>query len=232
MSCRERVVLFPHAGGLAYSYYKLAKSIETKTGIPASVYEYAGHGEKLQMKPCCIFYEMIQMIVKELRKYVPAEGYYLFGHSMGAYIALEVAKQLQADGIPVKGLYVSGVTSPYYQKRADQEINDQNIIRYLKILDSLPEEIMEKESLKEIYMDMIRNDFILLNSYQVENLQSRPFPKLLVLYGLEDPVIDEKRIEEWADLDAEYFDIISYEGNHFYLFGQEDRIGNDICRWM
>ena len=180
MSCHKRMVLFPHAGGLAYSYYKLAKSIETKTGIPVSVYEYAGHGEKIRMKPCCIFCEMIRMIVKELREYLPADDYYLFGHSMGAYIALEVAKQLQAEGIPVKGLYVSGVTSPYYQKREDREINDQNIIRYLKILDSLPEEIMGKESLREIYMDMIRNDFILLNSYQAENLQSRPFPKLLV----------------------------------------------------
>ncbi|MDD3361804.1 MAG: thioesterase domain-containing protein [Hespellia sp.] len=232
MSCIEKFIFFPHAGGLAYSYYKLAHVIEKNTGISTFVYEYAGRGERQKEAAFTDFKTAIESILQDIFENYPADKYYLFGHSMGSYIAMEVAKSMMDDGKNVSTLFVSGLTSPSYEKVDSKEINDENIMRYLKMFNSIPDEIVGKESLRKMYMNIIRNDFVLLNSYTECQKQTEPFKKLIVLYGMEDPVIKEEKLEEWAELENEYFDIVSYSGDHFYIFGQEDELGMDICGWM
>ncbi|MFR3729694.1 thioesterase II family protein [Lacrimispora sp.] len=232
MSCVKKIIFFPHAGGLAYSYFKLARKVEENTGISTSVYEYAGRGERQKEAAFIDFKAAIESIHQDIYKNFPADNYIFFGHSMGSYIALEVAKYMMNEGKNVNALFVSGLTSPNFKKIDVNKMNDENIMRYLKVLNKNRGEIVEKESLKKMYMNIIKNDFLLINSYIECHKQTKPFKKLIVLYGLEDPLIKEEKLEEWTKLENEHFDIATYAGNHFYIFGKEEELGKDICGWI
>lgn len=68
MSCVKKIIFFPHAGGLAYSYFKLARKVEENTGISTSVYEYAGRGERQKEAAFIDFKTAIESILQDIYK--------------------------------------------------------------------------------------------------------------------------------------------------------------------
>src|SRR5262249_42750474 len=103
---RIRLFCFPYAGSSAQIFHgwqqDLPRTIEvTPVHLP-------GRGKRIREKPFTELTALAEVLTGEISPHVD-KPYALFGHSLGAIIAFEVARGLRRRGLPLpRRLFVSG----------------------------------------------------------------------------------------------------------------------------
>ncbi len=100
------VMLYP-LQGLAYCFLDFSKNWSESSGIIAFQYQ-----EDLKVKSMG---ELAKVYVKYLTTYFPEKRYHFLGYSFGAYLAFEMAKICQVNGIFYESLAVFDV-APRFKK--------------------------------------------------------------------------------------------------------------------
>jgi surfactin synthase thioesterase subunit len=133
--------------------------------------------------------------------------YALFGHSMGALIAFEVALRLDASpGEKPSLLLVSGRAAPHSRPREKtvHQLPDDDFIRHLQEINGTEPEIFENRSLLNILLPVLRADFTVCETYV-----SRPGRQLtcpiISFGGLDDREVAEADVAAWSNLSAADF---------------------------
>lgn len=205
--------MFSHAGGQA-SYFNFLKNDQTYNLWP---YEYPGHGSKIQEEKYTDFDQACQLIAKDLAK-KDLDNLLLFGHSMGAYIAHQVAYILEKEyKKPILAVIVSGQIPPSLHKKSGIEnIEKQEFMKYLSELGGMDDEVLSNEEFMEVLLPIIRDDYILLDSYRSDKALAIQTP-LYVFVGLEDEELIERDLAEWEAFSKNFGKIYYLQGDHFYL---------------
>lgn len=94
------VVLFPHAGGGA-SAYRLLSAALTEAGARVLIVQYPGRQDRAAEPHPGSLSGLAQGAVADLRPQLDGGPLTLFGHSMGAIVAFEAVRALEAAGITV-----------------------------------------------------------------------------------------------------------------------------------
>lgn len=106
-----RLICVPYAGGTASVY----RGWETALGADVRVVPVAlpGRGPRLRERPYSAMHPLARDLAEALVDCELAHDYALFGHSMGALLAYEVACELRARGHETpRHLFVSGSAAP------------------------------------------------------------------------------------------------------------------------
>jgi surfactin synthase thioesterase subunit len=90
-----RLVCFPHAGGSAPFYLPMAAALSP--GVDVVAIQYPGRQERRAERPIADLMVLADRICDVLGGQ-PEMPMTFFGHSMGALVAFEVARRLEADG--------------------------------------------------------------------------------------------------------------------------------------
>lgn len=147
----------------------------------------------------------------------------LFGHSMGALIAWELAQALQARGAAAPSLLVvSGHGCPlnpeHYADLLDTR-DDSFIDEVSRRYGGIPAPILADRSLLQFFLPLLRADFRLVASHR-----AGPRPpldcSLLVLGGRDDPHADAAKLRQWSTCTRGAFAMRQFDGDHFYLAHQ------------
>lgn len=146
-----RVICFPHAGGSASYFRRLAKMLPADTEVLAV--QYPGRGNRLREQPIA----SVPLLAEGIASALPASDKQdvLFGHSLGGHIAFEVAQRL-----PVRKLVVSGIVAP--SKVVDlgyRLLNEAEGIERIAALGGLPPEILDDPSALSALFPVLRSDF-------------------------------------------------------------------------
>ena len=146
----------------------------------------------------------------------------LFGHSMGASIALELARALNSDpattSVPMTGLIVSARICPGRPPKRPpiHRLQDRDFIRELGGLGGTAAEVLSSTELMELMLPLLRADFALVETYR-----AGPMPKLsvpiLALYGTRDSTTEVQDMEGWKQITTGDARLEPIEGDHFYL---------------
>lgn len=153
----------------------------------------------------------------------------LFGHSLGAFLAYEVAWFLEQSGTDVARLVASGALPPD-EARVEElrhKMSDQELLDELRAFGATPIEVLEHRELMELYLPIIRADFKMLETYE----QTEPKPlkaPITAVAGREDQHVGSGSLDGWqrytqADLHAHWF-----PGDHFYLAQDTE----EFVRWF
>lgn len=141
----------------------------------------------------------------------------LFGHSMGAMIAYEVASFLQMQGRQAAALIVSGAQSPNRREVVDRTIGltESEFLEVLRAYGSISEDLLHDRMFLDYYLPIAQADFSLCELYdwQVQPVLSLP---IHTFNGKDDAHINRDGVEQWEDFTSVSCTHHVFEGGHFY----------------
>lgn len=222
-----KFVCFQHAGSLS-PYYNFLKKLNCCSDF--KIFVYAGRENKLLEPFYSDFNDCIMRAGEELNNYINTnEEYVIFGHSMGAYIAYEVAIQMQNFyNKPAKCIIVSGQTAPTRYEKVKIIDDNKRFLNYLSVLGGIDKELAQNEELMDLMLPIVRSDFILYNKYVPtckKNVLNSP---LAAVYGQDDLAFDTKYIDDWSSFTRHYLGSKKFPGDHFYF----NKIESDFIHYL
>jgi medium-chain acyl-[acyl-carrier-protein] hydrolase len=145
--------------------------------------------------------------------------YALYGHSMGATISFELARELfRRHSTPPQHLFVSGRRAPQCPRTEPITFNlpHDEFIAELRRLNGTPREVLENPELLELFMDLLRADFELVDTYEYHPAEPLSCP-ITVYGGLHDKEVSAESCNAWKEQTSAGFNVRMVSGDHFFI---------------
>ena len=226
------VLCFPSAGGDAPLYRDWQGALGSEVEVlPASL---PGRGRRIAEALLPSIEDMAGAVLEPAIEAIASRPAVLFGHSMGALIAFELAHHLVARDVTPTLLVVSGAAAP---RRVAAEagrydgMSDQDVLAFVRSLGLTPDEIFEYPDLQEMLLPVLRNDIEASGRYTVPPRASLPVP-LLVLEGSDDPLVDPAELTAWEQHTSRGARLVVIEGGHSFLADRRELVLDAIRESM
>jgi medium-chain acyl-[acyl-carrier-protein] hydrolase len=217
-----RLFCFPHAGagGLVYREWGrlLPPAIQVLPVLPP--------GRETRMRETS--YTSIEPYVEDLATALAPElrtPFALFGHSLGALVAFELARRLRAGRLaaPVH-LFVSGRIAPQLteHRRILHRLPAGDLARELAALGGIPGHIDLGDHRLSHLLAALRADLAVNERYAFRT-EPALGTAITAVGGAADPRVDESELAAWRIQTSGAFTFRTYRGGHFYLTDHEHR---------
>lgn len=168
-------------------------------------------------------YNRLQALVLDLADvldpYLQELPFAFFGHSMGALISFELARELRSRGTrsPVC-LYVAGHPAPQLPNPDPpvHDLPDSEFVAELRRLDGTPELVLEHEEMMQLLMPTLRADFAVCETYVYSPQPPLECP-IVAIGGLEDTEASREELNAWRDQTERDFSLWMLYGGHFFI---------------
>ncbi|MFC8246911.1 thioesterase II family protein [Streptomyces chartreusis] len=146
--------------------------------------------------------------------------YALFGHSLGALIAFELARELRRSyGKEPVHLSVSARSAPHLPLRhaVVHQLPDDLLLEALdQRFNAIPPAIRDDPQMRALYLPVLRADVTLLETYA--HTPAAPLSCPVTAYGGEDdPEFGPGELEGWEQHTASAYRLRVFPGGHFFL---------------
>ena len=202
------------------AYYRWPSRI--LTGVEVARVHLPGREGRLREPLFKSLAMLADTLVKELIPWIDGP-FMLYGHSMGALLAFELARGLRRrySLLPVH-LFVSGYRAPQLPPSEPpfSHLPDAEFIDRVRQYGGLPDLIAQSEELMEIFLPILRADFEMTETYVYKEESPLQCP-VTVFGGLSDPKSSRERILAWRVHTSMGFNAHFLPGGHFFLFDEE-----------
>jgi surfactin synthase thioesterase subunit len=209
-----RLVCLPYAGGSAPYFRPVALALDPSVDVVAV--QYPGRQDRRQETPISDMNELADRVAELLNRQAELP-LTLFGHSMGAVLAFEVTRRLEAGGRGPVHVFVSGRRAP--STRRDEAIHlrdDQGIIDELRATEGTAASILNDEEMMRAALPALRADYLATESYRCAPGVAVEAP-ITALTGDRDPKTTLDECRAWAGHTLGAFELQVYAGGHFFL---------------
>jgi medium-chain acyl-[acyl-carrier-protein] hydrolase len=227
-----RLIGFPYAGGGASIFRRWACDLPASVELVAV--QLPGRENRLRE---ALHYDLPSLVYQVIDELAPclADGtpFVLFGHSLGALIAFEVARGLRRrSGLGPAGLIVSGRTPPQIcSKRQLHALPDTELLREIRQLDGIPMEIADHREMLDLILPALRADLTVDETY----LYVKELPlncPILALGGVDDPEVSPSDLIQWALHTQSGFSMKTFPGGHFFLHTSQKLLTSQLSAYL
>ena len=153
--------------------------------------------------------------------------YAVFGLSMGALVGFEFVRKLrQTYSIEPTHFFAASRRAPQTPERLPliAHLPDVSFLEAIQErYKSIPEVIWKDAELMRLFLPLLRADFTLLETYAYADESPLTCP-LTVLYGSEDPTLNEQETAMWELHTQGKFTRQAFTGGHFFPSTQHARV--------
>ncbi|MCR3758120.1 thioesterase II family protein [Clostridium felsineum] len=223
-----KLFCLPYAGGAKNIYYKWIKAIDEHIKIEGI--ELKGRGIRYGEGFYVDFEEAVEDIYINIKNKIQDDDYAIFGHSMGSLLSFELYyKILENGGKLPKHMFFSAYRAPHIVRTEEpiHNLPDDEFIKEVIALGGTPKEVAENKELCELVTPILRNDFRILELYKYKEKTNPIECDITVLNGKYDK-LNVKDINGWKIHSSKHTRIINFEGNHFFINSNMDKIINTI----
>ncbi|WP_169732965.1 thioesterase II family protein [Haloechinothrix halophila] len=212
--------MFPHAGGRAERFLEWQPELDGTVRLVGVCPPGAGH-RFAEERPRTVV-ELADAAATELAE--AAEGeFYLFGHSLGALVAFEVARRL-----PVRpaALVVSGCAGPRLlpSERVVRlaSLPPDSFLEEAQFFGGVPSDSLQFPEMAEVLVERLRQEFRMVAGYVFEPEPVLNIP-IVTVVGESDPHVTGTKASCWQEVTAHPIESHVVPGGHFY-FEENDEI--------
>jgi len=227
LRAHARLFCFPYAGGSAAVYRALSESVPP--GVEVCPIELPGRATRSREQPFTHASLLAVGIAHAMRPLLDLP-YAMFGYSLGALVAFEVARQLRREQRPLPAhLFVAARHAPDLPSPQPTRYlrTDAELIEELRRLGGTPQEVLENEDLLRFLLPCLRADFTVDDTYVYREEPPLPCP-LTALGGMEDQGVPRDSLEAWREHVSGACRAYLYPGGHFFLHHTAPQIADVI----
>lgn len=225
---RLRLFCFPYAGGGAAIFRQWQENIPE--GVQICAVQLPGRENRITDPPFTKLAPLVDAIAKALDPYFDLP-FAFFGHSIGAKIAFELARELRRkNGVQPVHLFVSGSRPPHIpEPRPLHLLSEHEFIKELRRYSGTPEAVMQSRDLMEMYLPILRADFSIDETYIY--YEDDPFDCPITAFGgSEDKEANREELDAWRQHTLGPFTLQMFQGDHFFLKSSQSLLLDSISR--
>ncbi|WP_347901179.1 alpha/beta fold hydrolase [Pseudomonas purpurea] len=218
------LLCLPYSGASAMVYSRWRRKLPD--WLQLQPVELPGRGARFGEALHTDMRELAQQLAREHKQSLHTP-YALFGHSLGALLACELAHALRALGCPEPvALFASGTAAPSmradYDRAFAEPKTDAQLIEQLRSLNGTSEEVLGNKELMSLTLPILRADFLLCGGFrpQVRPLLNCP---VHVLGGTNDKATTAQLIG-WSQETHGSFSVDMLAGGHFFIHEHEAKV--------
>ncbi|MFD0305227.1 thioesterase II family protein [Streptomyces sp. NPDC127119] len=200
-----RTYCFAHAGGRAQAFVEWQEALAGVTALVAVTL-----AERTRIDTVC----------EQAADLIAAQHdgpFLLFGHSLGALIAFEVARRL---GDRPTHLIASGCVAPSLHPTPRMVevagLDRQSLTDALAVYGGLRPEILADPELLDFILPDVQADFKMVAEYQYRSAAELPFG-ISLINGVDDPLVCRADLDDWTREGIGEPEKYWPEGGHFYF---------------
>ncbi|MFF7725399.1 thioesterase II family protein [Streptomyces sp. NPDC008001] len=212
---RVRLVCLPHAGGSASFYFPLSRAMPETVDVLCV--QYPGRQDRRTEPLVDSVPALADKVFDALLPWTD-QPLALFGHSMGASLAFEVARRLERErDIVPAALFASGRRAPSMHRDETVHLRDDDgLVAEMRSLSGTDAQLLGDEDVLRMILPAIRADYRAAETYAWE-----PGPPLRCpvtsLTGDDDPKVTVEEAAAWAGHTDGPFTLKVFPGGHFFL---------------
>lgn len=219
------IFLFPYGGGSASSYRSYVDGFPGNIGRAVPV-EIPGRGKRSHEEHAKSIQECAALTLQQID--TTSEGYILHGHCMGALLAFEAIKLIEASGRQLPRFMVaSGRNAPKHVNdwlRRLPELDDRSLFKELQELGAVPKRL--SFAMAEQFLTVLRHDQTMFSNYDPG--EARISVPILVLAGRNDKMTNPSALADWSDYTSKFASLEWLDGEHYFIFDQMDRVALQV----
>lgn len=216
-----RLFCLPYAGGSASIFRNWGDFLPPQVQVVPV--ELPGRGGRLNEPPFVRLPALIDALAEAVRPALQSP-FALFGHSMGAVIAFELARRLRRQHqVEPQKLFVAGRRAPQLPRTEPITYNlpEDEFIKELHRLAGTPREVLEHAELMQLFIPLLRADFEFIETY--EYIPDEPLGcPITVFGGLQDEEVKREWLLQWKAHTLSRCEIRMLPGDHFFIRSSQD----------
>jgi surfactin synthase thioesterase subunit len=178
-----------------------------------------GRERQIDLDPYTDVHEAVTGLLPGLLAEVEGARVVLFGHSLGAVLAYELAHRLlDAPGVELLRLVVSGSPAPGVRREltATGLADDDEFLARVKQIAGYEHEAMADPEMRELILPTLRADVEMHESYVPSTEEPLAVP-ITAVRGADDTLVSADEAAGWAKVTGRDFELVEVPGGHMYL---------------
>jgi len=226
----KRIFLLPYGGGSAASYRSYVNGFPRDVGRVVAV-EIPGRGKRSHEEYAKSIQECAALALEEID--TESERYILHGHCMGALLAFEAIKLIEASGRQLPMFMVaSGRNAPGHVNdwlRRVPDLDDRSLFNELQGFGGIPRGL--SFAMAQHFLTVLRNDQAMIRDYDPG--ETRISVPILALASRDDKMTNVAALADWEDYTSKFLSIEWLDGQHYSFLSQPDRVAlyiEEFCK--
>ena len=226
-----RLFCFPYAGAGASCFRTWTEYLPSE--IEVCSIQLPGRENRRKEAPLTRMKLVIETLAPMLQPYLD-KPYTFFGHSMGAMVSFELARELRRrNWRQPSRLLVSACRAPQLPDLDPplHRLPEYKFIKKLERLKGIPEKVLASPGLMQLFLPTLRADFELLETYFYLNEEPFDFP-ITAFGGLSDNKVSLEELAVWREQTNGEFNLQMFSGDHFFLHANNRELLPDLAEQM
>ncbi|MER5891283.1 alpha/beta fold hydrolase [Streptomyces sp. NPDC001941] len=142
----------------------------------------------------------------------------VFGHSLGAVLAYDLAHRLaDTQGVPLARLFVSGSPGPWNGRESRATgLDDDAFLAQVREFAGYDHPALAHPEMRELLLPMLRADVEMHENYRPASDKPLGVP-VTALRGSTDELVGPELLQQWSAATTAAFSAVEMDGGHMYM---------------